>query len=154
MIENPDAYIQDFAEAGADLISVHVETCPHLHRTLQLIKTLDVQAGVVINPATPLAAIDWVLEEVDFILVMSVNPGFGGQAFIPSSLGKTAALRRILDNRGLSALIQVDGGVNPDTIRQVVDAGADVCVAGSAIFGANDYHMAIESMKTNAGAGR
>lgn len=154
MIENPDAYIPDFAEAGADLISVHVETCPHLHRTLQLIKTLDVQAGVVINPATPLASIDWVLEEVDFVLVMSVNPGFGGQAFIASSLGKIAALRRILDNRGLSALIQVDGGVNSDTIRRVADAGADVCVAGSAIFGAADYRAAIASMRANAGAGR
>jgi ribulose-phosphate 3-epimerase len=147
MIENPDAYIPDFAEAGADLISVHVETCPHLHRTLQLIKTLDVQAGVVVNPATPLSAIDWILDEVDFILIMSVNPGFGGQAFIPSSISKIAALRRILDNRGLSALIQVDGGVNKETIRQVVEAGADVCVAGSAVFGAGDYHAAIEAMR-------
>jgi ribulose-phosphate 3-epimerase len=139
MIENPDRYIADFAAAGANYISVQVETCPHLNRTLQLIKECGTAAGVVLNPSTPLTALDWVLELADYVLIMSVNPGFGGQQFIASSLAKIVQLRRMIDDRDLSALIEVDGGVNEDTIADIARAGADVFVAGSAIFGRQDY---------------
>ena len=143
MIANPDRYIRAFGQAGASVISVHTETCPHLNRTLAQIKETGAQAGVVLNPATPLSAIDWVLEYVDLVLIMSVNPGFGGQQFIPNSLSRIRALRRIIDDRQLSVLIEVDGGINNTTISQVADAGADVFVAGSAIFGKDDYVKAI-----------
>ncbi len=152
MIETPDRYIADFARAGADLIAVQVETCVHLHRSVQLIREAGVRPGVVLNPATPLATIEWVLADVDFVLVMSVNPGFGGQQFIPSSLEKIAQLRMMIQTRGLSTLIQVDGGVNAGTIAAVAAAGADVFVAGSAIFGSPDYAATIASLRPLIGA--
>ena len=147
MIEKPDRTIPDFAKAGADLISVHVEACTHLNRTIQLIRSLGVKAGVVLNPATPVSAIDWVLEDVDFILVMSVNPGFGGQAFIPNSLERIRLLKKTIENKNLSPLIQIDGGVNEDTITDIARAGTDVFVAGSAIFGSKDYKKTIQSFR-------
>ena len=139
MIENPDRYVADFARAGANYISVQVETCPHLNRSIQLIKDSGAAAGVVLNPSTPLATIDWVLELVDYVLIMSVNPGFGGQRFITNTLNKIAQLRRLIDEGGYSTLIEVDGGVNEQTIADVARAGADAFVAGSAIFGRKDY---------------
>ncbi len=134
MIEQPERYIADFARAGANCITVHVETCPHLHRTVQQIKELGVQAGVTLNPATPLEALSGILPDVDLVLIMSVNPGFGGQSYIPASTAKIARLRQMLDDLGSSAELEVDGGVNTTTIRQVVEAGATVLVAGSAVF--------------------
>ena len=148
MIEHPDRYIEDFAEAGANYISVHAETCPHLNRTIQLIKSLNVSAGVVLNPSTPISAIEWVLEYIDFVLIMSVNPGFGGQSFIENSIDKIRSLRLIIQERGLSALIQVDGGVSEKNIKKIALAGADVFVAGSAIFGSKDYKKTIEKLKS------
>jgi len=147
MIENPDNYIGAFAEAGAAYISVQVETCIHLNRTVQLIKGYGAHAGVVLNPSTPLASLEWILKEVDYVLVMSVNPGFGGQAFIPSSLDKIKALRELIRDQGLSTLIEVDGGVNDKTIAEIASAGADVLVAGSAIFGSHDYRKTIQSFR-------
>jgi ribulose-phosphate 3-epimerase len=147
MIENPDQYVQGFVDAGADYVSVHVETCVHLHRTIQLIREAGAKAGAVLNPATPIAALDWVLNDLDMVLVMSVNPGFGGQAFIPSALGKISALRRIIDERSLETLIAVDGGVNDGTIEAIARAGADVFIAGSAIFGRSDYAAVIQQFK-------
>jgi ribulose-phosphate 3-epimerase len=147
MIENPDYYISAFAEAGASYISVQVETCIHLNRTVQRIKDCGARAGVVLNPATPLANLEWVLEDVDYVLIMSVNPGFGGQAFIPSSLDKIKALRQQIQGRGLSVLIEVDGGVNENTIAAIASAGADVFVAGSAIFGSKDYQKTVQSFR-------
>jgi ribulose-phosphate 3-epimerase len=147
MIENPDNYISAFAEAGAAYISVQVETCIHLNRTVQLIKDCGAQAGVVLNPATSLSSLEWVLEEVDYVLIMSVNPGFGGQPFIPSSLDKIKALRKQIQDRELSVIIEVDGGVNENTIAAIASAGADVFVAGSAIFGSKDYQRTIQSFR-------
>jgi ribulose-phosphate 3-epimerase len=134
MIEQPERYLADFAQAGADGLTVHVETCPHLHRTIQHIKELGVRAGVTLNPATPLSALEEILPQVDLVLVMSVDPGFGGQAYLPSSTAKIARLRRILDQIGSPAELEVDGGVNSDTAPEVVTAGATVLVAGAAIF--------------------
>ncbi|MBU1182634.1 MAG: ribulose-phosphate 3-epimerase [Proteobacteria bacterium] len=147
MIENADRFIPDFAKAGASLISVQVEACTHLNRTIQLIKELGVKPGVALNPATPLSAIEWVLEYIDFVLIMSVNPGFGGQAFIRNSLDKIKSLSEMIKGKGLSTLIEIDGGVNKDTIRDVSFAGADVFVAGSAIFGSRDYRETIKLFK-------
>ncbi|HFB83801.1 MAG TPA: ribulose-phosphate 3-epimerase, partial [Thermodesulfatator sp.] len=147
MIEAPERYIEDFAEAGADWISVHVETCPHLHRTIQQIKSLGKWAGVAINPATPLEALDYILEEIDYVLIMSVNPGFGGQSFIPSSLRKIARLRELISQRGLSVAIEVDGGINLSTISQVSLAGAEIFVAGSAIYGTQNYQETILKLR-------
>jgi len=147
MIENPDRYIPDFADAGANLISVQVETCVHLHRTIHLIRDLGVRPGVVLNPSTPLQSVDWILDDVDFVLIMSVNPGFGGQSFISSSLQKIQRLRQMIRDRGLSTLIEVDGGVNEGTIRNVSDAGADAFVAGSAIFGSKNYSQTIHRFR-------
>jgi ribulose-phosphate 3-epimerase len=147
MIEHPERYIQDFAKAGADWISVQVETCVHLHRTLSLIRESNVHPGVVLNPHTPLSTIEWVLKDVDLVLIMSVNPGFGGQVFIESSLEKIRKLRDMLDARGLSPLIQIDGGVNKSTISKIAAAGVDVFVAGSAIFGSPDYGETIRSLR-------
>jgi ribulose-phosphate 3-epimerase len=147
MIENPDNYIPAFAEAGASHISVQVETCIHLNRTIQLIKDCGAHAGVVLNPATPLTSLAWVLEDIDYVLIMSVNPGFGGQAFIPGSLDKIKALRQQIQDQGLSILIQVDGGVNEKTIADIAAAGADVFVAGSAIFGSKNYQETIQSFR-------
>ncbi len=134
MIENPDEYIPAFAEAGADMVSVQVEACRHLNRTLQLIKDHGMKAGVVINPATPVEALSEVLDMVHHVLVMSVNPGFGGQRFLPRSLERIAHLRRLRQQLGLGYRIEVDGGVAHDTVASVVEAGADMLVAGSAIF--------------------
>jgi ribulose-phosphate 3-epimerase len=147
MIENPDRYISDFASAGADYISVHVETCVHLNRTLQMIKEAGVKAGAVLNPATPLSSLEWVLDMLDFVLLMSVNPGFGGQAFIPNTLERIRRVREMIADRGLSTLIQVDGGVNHRTIQEISDAGTDVFVAGSAIFGSPDYKRTIDGFR-------
>ena len=137
MIERPERYVAAFAEAGVDLVTVHVETSPHLHRTLQQIRDAGARAGVALNPATPVEAIAESLPWVDLVLVMSVNPGFGGQSFIPASLGKIRRIRDLLEARGLGEVeIQVDGGVGPDTARAVVGAGATVLVAGSAVYNA------------------
>ena len=144
MIENPDQYIKEFKDAGADIITVHVEACRHLHRTLQLIKQYDMQCGVVLNPHTPLEMIKHVLHDVDWILIMSVNPGFGGQAFIPDALSKVATLNQWRQEQNLSYIIEVDGGVNEETARLCETAGADVVVAGSAVFNAADRALAIQ----------
>lgn len=152
MIENPDRYIPDFAKAGADILTVHQETVPHLHRTVQLIRSLGKKAGVSINPATPVSTLDLILDDLDLVLVMSVNPGFGGQSFIPSCLGKITALRRMIAERGLKVELEVDGGVKTDNIGRIVAAGADVLVAGSAVFGTDDYRETIAALKRNAGA--
>ncbi|WP_235070880.1 ribulose-phosphate 3-epimerase [Turicibacter sp. TJ11] len=147
MIENPDQYIKEFKDAGADIITVHVEACRHLHRTLQLIKQYDMQCGVVLNPHTPLEMIKHVLHDVDWILIMSVNPGFGGQAFIPDALSKVATLNQWRQEQNLSYIIEVDGGVNEETARLCEMAGADVVVAGSAVFNAADRALAIQKIK-------
>lgn len=138
MIENPDLYIEDFVKAGADIITVHQESSNHLHRTIQLIKSYGVKAGVSLNPATPLETIEYVLDELDMVLVMSVNPGFGGQSFIPQMKDKIRKLSGIIAERGLEVEIEVDGGIKLDNAREIADCGADVLVAGSAIFGAED----------------
>jgi ribulose-phosphate 3-epimerase len=135
MIEAPERYLQDFVEAGADRITVHQETCPHLHRTLQHIRELGASPGVSLNPSTPLAVLEDVVPDLEMILVMTVNPGFGGQDFIPSSPRKIQGARALLQRAGMGeAHVQVDGGIGPDTARLVADAGADVLVAGSAVF--------------------
>lgn len=138
MMEGPERYIDDFAGAGADLITVHVESCPHLHRTIQQIRATDALPAVTLNPATPLVTLEEILSQVRAVLIMTVNPGFGGQTLIPSTLEKIRRLRQLLQERGLTCSIQVDGGVNEKTIGQVVDAGGDTLVMGSAIFGAKD----------------
>ena len=147
MIEAPERYIDDFAKAGASHISVQVETCVHLHRTVHQIKEAGAEAGVVLNPATPVSSVNWVLADLDYVLVMSVNPGFGGQAFIPSSLDKIRALRKLIDLQELDVQIEIDGGVNLETIGSIAEAGADVFVAGSAIFGSPDYQETIAAFK-------
>ncbi|MGE5255365.1 MAG: ribulose-phosphate 3-epimerase [Hyphomicrobiales bacterium] len=147
MIAEPDRYVADFAKAGATYISVHVETCAHLNRTIQLIRDAGARPGVVLNPATPVESVRWILEYVDFVLVMSVNPGFGGQAFIPNSLGKIKALRELIAANGWKALVEIDGGVSPKTIADIAAAGADVYVAGSAIFGSKDYAATIRGLR-------
>jgi len=147
MIENPDQFIPDFVKAGADLVSVHVEVCPHLNRTVNRIKDLGADAGVVLNPSTPLTVIEWIIEFVDLVLVMSVNPGFGGQSFIPNSIQKIANLRKMIAERNQATLIEVDGGVSQTTIEAISLAGADVFVAGSAIFESTDYKETIESFR-------
>ena len=134
MIQEPDRYVEDFVKAGADIITVHVEACTHLHRTLQHIKSLGVKAGVVLNPATPLSSIEYVLQDVDMILLMSVNPGFGGQKYIPMTTKKIRALKSMLDSMELDADIEVDGGVTLENADEVISAGANVIVAGSAVF--------------------
>jgi len=147
MIEKPDLIIPEFAKAGADYISVHQEACPHLHRSLQLIKSFNVKAGVALNPATPLSSIKWVIDQLDFVLIMSVNPGFGGQKFIKSSIDKIKALSKLLKEKDSSAIIQVDGGINKDTIKSVSSAGATSFVAGSAIFNTDDYKETILKLR-------
>jgi ribulose-phosphate 3-epimerase len=148
MIENPDRYIPDFASAGADIIAVQTETCVHLHRSLQLIRQNNCKAGVVLNPSTRIEGLEWVLPDIDLVVLMSVNPGFGGQSFIPATLEKVARLRKMIDNRGLSIEIEVDGGVNSETIASIAQAGADVFVAGSAIFGSDDYRATISELRS------
>lgn len=149
MIENPDAYIEAFAKAGADIITVHQEASPHLHRTLQLIKSFGVKAGVVINPGTPVEMIRPVLKDVDLVLLMTVNPGFGGQAFIPDVLDKISQVAQLRSDAGLSYEIEVDGGVNEKTARLCTEAGADVLVAGSAVFNQSDRKQAIERIRAS-----
>jgi ribulose-phosphate 3-epimerase len=150
MIVEPERYLEAFADAGADVISVHVEACTHLQRTLSEIRRLGKRAGVVLNPHTPEDHIRYVLEDADVVLVMSVNPGFGGQRFLPAVLRKIEALRKIIDRAGLVLDLEVDGGVTPETARQVVDAGARVLVAGSAIFGRRDRPQAIQDIRAAA----
>lgn len=145
MIEQPERYLADFARAGADLITVHVETCPHLQRTIQQIRELGCRAGVTLNPATSLSTLEQILPEVDLVLVMSVNPGFGGQIYIPSSTAKIARLRLMLDEIGSQAELEVDGGINASTIAEVAGAGATMLVAGSAIF--NDRASIAENIR-------
>ena len=138
MIEHPERYISEFAKAGADIITVHVEACPHLHGTIKSIKELGVKAGVSLNPATPISAIEEIIPHVDLVLIMSVNPGFGGQSFIPATLPKIANVRKILDDRKLNAELEVDGGVTADNAPGIVKAGANVLVAGNSIFKATE----------------
>ena len=147
MISPVDLYIQPFADAGADLIALHVEAGPHLHRSLQLIKSLGKQAGVVLNPATPAEAVAHVLDLVDLILVMTVNPGFGGQKFIQSQLPKIAQLRQMIDASGRDIRLEIDGGITAATAPAVLEAGADTLVAGTAVFGAPDYAAAITAIR-------
>jgi len=147
MIENPEDYITAFAKAGADYISVQVESCVHLNRSLQLIRECGAKPGVVLNPSTPLQFVDWILDYVDYVLVMSVNPGFGGQAFIPNSLDKIRELRRMIRARSLNILVEIDGGVNAKTISAIADSGVDIFVAGSAIFGSRNYKDTIDGFR-------
>lgn len=147
MIVNPERYLTLFAEAGADLICIHAEATPHLHRSITQIKDLGKLAGVSLNPHTPLETLDYILEYLDFVLIMSVNPGFGGQKFISSSLRKIEKLKTQILQRGLDTLIEVDGGINAETAPLVLAAGADILVAGSAIFGERDYQKAISALK-------
>jgi ribulose-phosphate 3-epimerase len=147
MITNADAYIREFADAGADYLTVHVEACPHLHRTVQSIKERGVKAGVTLNPATPLASVETILPDADLLLIMSVNPGFGGQSFIPSSLQKIAQARTMIDRARSRALLEVDGGVKVENAAQIVEAGADILVSGSAIFSSKDYGATIKAMR-------
>lgn len=153
MIENPDQYIPGFAKAGADIITVHYEAVPHLHRTVQLIHSLGKKAGVSLNPATPVSSLEVILDELDLVLLMSVNPGFGGQNFIPSCLPKIEALRKEIDRRGLNIELEIDGGVKPANIAAIAGAGADVFVAGSAVFGTPDYQATIAELRRLAEAG-
>ena len=146
MVEEPIRYVEDFVKAGADIITVHVEACKHLNRTINRIKELGVKVGVSLNPATPLSQLDYVLEDIDMVLLMSVNPGFGGQSFIPFTLDKIKKLREIASNRGLSFDIQVDGGVSCKNVDEVIEAGANVIVAGTAVF-AGDIVKNIEDFK-------
>ena len=153
MIAPADPYLQAFAEAGADIISIHPEAGPHLHRSLQTIRNLGKKAGVVLNPSTHESVLDHVMDMVDLILVMSINPGFGGQAFLPSQLGKIEALRKMIDRTGREILLEVDGGVNPETARDCFNAGADTLVAGTAVFkgGPEHYQANIAALKAAAG---
>ncbi len=153
MIVDPDRYLESFAAAGADWITVHVEVCSHLHRTITRIKELGKKAGAVLNPATSLSTLDYVLEDLDLVMLMSVNPGFGGQSFIPSTLAKIWQLRQRIDSMGLSVGIEVDGGISERTIAEVAEAGANIFVAGSAVFGSDDYEQTINMLKNKAKAG-
>ena len=150
MIEEPDRYLEEFARAGADWISVHAEACRHLHRTITRIKDLGKKAGVALNPATPLSAVEWILPDLDFVLIMSVNPGFGGQKFIPQITEKIRRLSRMIAEAGVPVKIQVDGGIAPETAGKVVAAGAEILVAGSAVFDRGDYASAIQDLRRAA----
>jgi ribulose-phosphate 3-epimerase len=150
MIANPDQYLENFADAGADWITVHVETCPHLHRTIGRIKELGKKAGAVLNPATSLSTLDFILDDLDLVMLMSVNPGFGGQSFIPSSLDKIRQLKSMIEERNLNVGIEVDGGVGPATIAEVAAAGANIFVAGSAVYGEDDYGRIIGELRAKA----
>lgn len=150
MIVEPENYVAAFAEAGADIITVHAEACRHLHRVLQQIRSLGKRAGVSLNPSTPEDVLRYVLDMTDLVLVMSVNPGFGGQEFIPAMLPKIERLRRMIDASGNPIHLEVDGGIKPGTARKVIQAGADVLVAGSAVFSAKDYGQAIRALRAEA----
>lgn len=154
MVEPVDRIIPDFAKAGASIISFHPEASRHVHRTVQLIKSHGCKAGLVLNPATPVDVLDWVLDELDLVLLMSVNPGFGGQAFIPSTLDKLRVVRQKIDATGRDIRLEVDGGVKADNIGAIAAAGADAFVAGSAIFNAPDYRAVIDAMRANVSAAR
>ena len=154
MVQPVDRIVPDFAQAGASLISFHPEASAHVHRTIQLIKSHGCQAGLVLNPATPVEVLDWVLDELDMVLLMSVNPGFGGQGFIPSTLEKLRLVRQRIDASGRAIRLEVDGGVKADNIAQIAAAGADTFVAGSAIFNAPDYADVIARMKAAVDAAR
>ncbi|MBI5255272.1 MAG: ribulose-phosphate 3-epimerase [Burkholderiales bacterium] len=152
MVQPVDALAQAFAKAGADLISFHPDASAHVDRTLQLIKAAGCQAGLVFNPASPIEVLEWVIDKVDLVLVMSVNPGFGGQSFIDSALRKIERLRKVIDGSGRDIRLEVDGGIKTDNIRRVADAGADTFVAGSAIFGQKDYRGVIDAMRAQLAA--
>ena len=154
MVQPVDALAQAFAEAGADLISFHPDASIHVDRTLQLISAAGCQAGVVFNPAMPIDVLAWVIDKVDLVLLMSVNPGFGGQSFIDSTLRKTESVRKLIDASGRDIRLEVDGGIKVDNIRRVADAGADTFVAGSAIFGQQDYRQVIDAMRAELARGR
>jgi ribulose-phosphate 3-epimerase len=151
MIEHPDDYIEAFADAGADNITVHVEACPHLHRTIEHIKETGASAGVTLNPATPLSTLEEVLPLVDLVLIMSVNPGFGGQSYIPGSTDKIRRLRRMLDDLGSDAYLEVDGGVKIDNVQEIVDAGVTVVVAGSAVFKGKSIEANVKAFRETLG---
>jgi ribulose-phosphate 3-epimerase len=144
MIENPDQYLEDFVTDNTEIITVHAEACPHLHRTIQHIKSLGIKAGVSLNPATPLSALDAIFEELDLVLLMSVNPGFGGQKFIPSSMNKIKALKEMKDRRNPGLEISIDGGINLQNVKEVADAGVELIVAGSSVFGAPDIGTSVK----------
>ena len=150
MIENPDNYIQDFVNAGADIITVHQEACKHLHRTIQNIKSMGVKACVSLNPATPVETIKHVIDELDMVLIMTVNPGFGGQSFIDGMTEKIKEVRDLANERNLNIEIQVDGGMKPNNVHKAVKAGADVIVAGSAIFGSDDINKTVQEFRSNS----
>lgn len=150
MIENPDQYIEEFVKAGAQMITVHQEACPHLHRTIQNIKSHGIKAGVSLNPATPISTLEDILPELDMVLIMSVNPGFGGQSFIESALRKITALRQMIEARGLNIDIEVDGGIKADNVGEVLRAGANVIVAGSALFAAPDFAAEVNKFRSEA----
>jgi len=153
MIENPDQYIPEFAKAGANILSVHQETCPHLNRTINLIKEYGLIPAVVLNPSTPISTLEDILEEVGMVLIMSVNPGFGGQKFIPGTIKKIRNLKGMITERGLNIDIEIDGGVTPKNVGQVCNAGADVVVAGSAIFHTPDYRKTMALFRAEMGQG-
>ena len=154
MIEDAERWVAAYAKAGADIIGVHAEAAPHLHRTVHQIRDLGKKPCVVLNPHTPLEAIEWVLRDVDQVLIMSVNPGFGGQAFIPSALEKISRLRRLIDERGYTVEIEVDGGIKVDNVAEVVRAGANVIVSGSGVFGTKDYAATIAELRKRGEAAR
>ena len=147
MIENPDHFIPDFAKAGADWISVQLEASVHLNRSVQLIRQCGAKPGVVLNPSSPIEALEWIIEDLDYVLIMSVNPGFGGQKFIPNSLEKVKQLHELIKAKKLNTLIQIDGGVNDKTIADIAAAGVDIFVAGSAIFGSENYQKTISGFR-------
>lgn len=150
MIENPDNYIKDFVDAGCDIIVVHQEACKHLHRTIQNIKSYGIKAGVSLNPATPIESIKHIIDDIDMVLIMTVNPGFGGQSFIESMIPKIEELKKFIDSRGLKIDIQVDGGIKPDNVDKVVKAGANIIVAGSAIFNSDDIETTVNLFRENS----
>jgi len=147
MITEPQRYIEQFAEAGSDLITVHLEATVHIHRVIQMIKNFNIKAGCSLNPATPLENLEYLLPDLDHVLIMSVNPGFGGQSFIPQIQAKIRKLKNIIETKGYDCKIQVDGGIKTHNIKEIINAGADILVAGSAIFGAPDPREAIEKMR-------
>ncbi len=151
MIENPDTFVKEFADAGADILTVHAEASTHLHRTIQYIKQLGVQAGVSLNPATPVVQLENILSEIDLVLLMSVNPGFGGQEFIPFTLDKIKAVKQMSAGRGRTPFIEVDGGVKIDNAKRIVDAGADILVMGSAFFNSDNYSKTMEKLNETLG---
>lgn len=150
MIEDPDRYLEQFADAGADIIVVHQEACTHLHRTIQCIKDLGKKAGVALNPATGIETLEYILGDIDMVLIMTVNPGFGGQKFIEPMIDKISKLRKLCEGKNLDIDIQVDGGITPENVKRVVDAGANIIVAGSAIFNTGDIQEAVDSFRKNS----